>query len=213
MFELTNNLSFSIHGGADAGGVASGLADLLGHIEDVLVLSPGDMFAAIFPGIAAMENLHPLFVHFPIALLSLHFVLDLVASMAARSDWRKFASWLLYAGTAFAGITVAMGLLAASSVVHGDEVHQIMENHEHLGVSILLLAIALSVWRAIAKSVEGAANTLYLILAGSMVVLLTFAADLGGDMVYRYGVAVKAVEKGETMVDHVHEHDHHQHHH
>ncbi|OAI11733.1 hypothetical protein A1359_01535 [Methylomonas lenta] len=208
MFDLSNNLQFSVHGGADsAGGFAGAVADFLSFIENLLALSPGEMFANVMPGIAGLDNLHPLFVHFPIALLSLFFLLDLLGSIANKIEWRKTASWFLYSGAIFAAMTVAAGLIAADSVAHGGDVHQIMENHEHLGIAVLLLAVTLSGWRLLAKNqISGGANTLYLIFAAILAGLLLFTADLGGLMVYGYGVGVKPVAELNKAAAALHEH-------
>lgn len=194
MFELNENLLFSVHGGGDSGGGMAGLVNgVLATLEEFLTLSPAEMFAHLLPGIAAMENIHPLFVHFPIALLSVFFLLDCVGSLAKKNEWRQVADWFLYLGTLFAGLTVAAGLMAAASVMHGDDVHDIMETHEHFGLSILSLAVLLSVWRFFARqTLQGALNGVYLSAGALLCLLLVLGADLGGLMVYKYGVAVEA---------------------
>lgn len=208
MFDLVASLQFSVHGGADSGGGVAGAVDgFLGFVESLLTLSPADMFAGIMPGLAAMDNLHPLFVHFPIALLSLFFLLDLVGSVSDKPAWRGAAGWFLYGGTLFAAITVAAGLIAAGSVPHGGDVHEIMEHHQHLGISVLLLASTLAGWRLLAKQpIVGPANTLYQLLACILCGLVFFTADLGGLMVYKYGVAVEPVARINREAVELHQH-------
>jgi uncharacterized membrane protein len=118
-------------------------------------------------------------------------VIDLIGTTTKKSDLRKFAGGLLYLGTFFAGLTVWAGFHAAETIQHGHNVHEIMERHEHLGISILGLSLALSAWR-LRRSVEGFGiyNVLSIILAG----VLILGADLGGLMVYKYGVGVAAVK-------------------
>lgn len=189
--DLGRYLLFAVHGGGDSGGIAGNVDGLLAAIEDFVSLSPPQMFAELMPGISSLVNLHPLFVHFPIALLSLFFIVDLLACLLDKSLMRDVASWLLYLGTLFAAITVAAGLQAAGSVAHGDDVHQIMERHEHLGISVLTLAATLSAWRLMARGVlQGVSNKLHLAASALLSGLLALTADLGGLMVYGYGVAV-----------------------
>lgn len=208
--------SFSVHGGADSGGVAGSVDSLLKFIEDLLILSPGQIFAELLPGVAAMENLHPLFVHFPIALLSLFVVIDVAGSLLGRSAWRRVAGWLLYLGTLFAAMAVTAGLVAAGSVAHGGDVHEIMEHHEHLGITVLSLATALSAWRWVANDkLAGAVNGFYLALSVVLAVILMLTADLGGLMVYGHGVAVAPVAASNQAAAAAHHHadgggDHHQ---
>lgn len=212
MFDLNGSLMFSVHGGGDSGdGIAGLLGGFLAAAENLIGLPPGEMLAALLPGMTAMENIHPLLVHFPIAFLSAFFLIDLAGSIAKKSAWRQAASWFLYLGTIFAGLTMTAGLIAASSVLHGDDVHEIMESHEHLGITIFTLATLLSVWRLIGKAArQGALNYLYLAFAGLLCVLLVFAADLGGLMVYKHGVAVAAARPAliQEGVEHHHDHDH-----
>jgi uncharacterized membrane protein len=208
MFDLTNNLLFAVHGGGDSGGgVAGTVAGVLGFIEGLVSLSPAELFANLLPGLAVMDNIHPLLVHFPIALLSLFFLLDLVGSVANKADWRHAASWFLYCGAVFAGLTVTAGLIAAGSIPHGGDVHEIMENHEHLGISVFLLSSALAIWRWLSKEqIAGPANTLHLMSAAILATLLVFTADLGGVMVYNYGVAVEPMTQINRQAAELHEH-------
>jgi hypothetical protein len=75
------------------------------------------------------------------------------------------------------------------------------------------LAAMLSAWRAKSGEIKGVgANTFFLLLSALLCVFMAFGADLGGLMVYKYGVAVQAVEipDAETHVHadgevHVHE--------
>jgi len=208
---MNNFLSFQIHGGADhGGGIADGIASLLAFFEGLTAHDSPGIFPALMPGIANMENIHPLLVHFPIAFLSAFFVLDLIGALAKKQHWRNVASWLLYFGTVAAVFTVTAGFIAAATVAHGEEVHAIMERHEHFGVSVLSLATVLSVWRLKSGGViEGGANSFFLILAALLCVLMMLGADLGGLMVYKYGVAVKAAQVQDVGVhEHVHGHEH-----
>jgi uncharacterized membrane protein len=215
MIDMNNFLPFQIHGGADqGGGIADSVASLLTFFEDVSTHDSAGIFSALMPGISSMENIHPLLVHFPIAFLSTFFVLDVAGTLAKKQHWRNVAGCLLYLGAVAAIFTVTAGFIAAGSVPHGADVHAIMERHEHLGISVLTLAALLSVWRMGSGGViRGGANSFFLILAGLLCVLMALGADLGGLMVYKYGVAVKAVQVPAADV-HEHEHNHahdHQH--
>lgn len=209
MVNMNNFMSFQIHGGADHGnGIADSVASLLAFFEELSTHDSAGIFSILMPGISSMNNIHALLVHFPIAFLSTFFALDMVGTLAKKQHWRNVASWLLYFGTVAAVFTVIAGFIAAGSVAHGQDVHAIMERHEHLGVSVLSLAILLSAWRLKSGGViQGGANSFFLILAALLCVLMLLGADLGGLMVYKYGVAVKAVQVPDVGV-HEHEHEH-----
>ncbi|TAN66328.1 MAG: DUF2231 domain-containing protein [Methylobacter sp.] len=205
---MNNFLSFQVHGGADHdGGIADSVASLLTFFEELPRHNAPDIFSALLPGISSMANIHPLLVHFPIAFLSTFFILDMVGALAKNQHWRNVASWLLYFGTIAAAFTVTAGLIAAGSVAHGVEVHAIMERHEHFGVFVLSLATLLSAWRIKSGGViQGGANSLFLILATLLCVLMVLGADLGGLMVYHYGVAVNAPTVPDSGSMHMHNH-------
>jgi uncharacterized membrane protein len=192
MINMINFLSFQIHGGGMGGGVAANVESLLVFIEGLSGKTPPEMFSAILPGIAGLENIHPLFVHYPIALFTAFFLFDFFGTVAKKEKLRYVASCLLYVGTIAAAFTVVAGLFAADSVEHGEDVHEIMERHEHIGIAVLSLSLFLSAWRLKQWGLHSkSGNTIFLCLAGFLCVLLSLGADLGGLMVYQYGVSVK----------------------
>ena len=215
MVNMYNYLSFQIHGGADhGGGIAEGIASLLAFFEELPVHDPEGIFSILLPGISSIDNIHSMLVHFPLAFLSTFFILDVVGTLAKKQHWRNVASWLLYFGTVGAIFTVIAGLIAANTVAHGEEAHAIMEQHEYFGIFVLSLATVLSAWRwKTGGVIQGGANIFFLILAALLCVVMMMGADLGGLMVYKYGVGVKAAQLKEADV-HEHQHDHeHEHEH
>jgi uncharacterized membrane protein len=220
MIDVSNFLSFQVHGGGDhGGGVANSVAGFLSFIEGLLSKEPTDIFSALMPGLAGLHNIHPLLVHFPIAFLSAFFALDLVGTLAKKAQWRTAASWLLYFGTVATVFAVISGFMAADSVAHGENVHDIMERLEQIGIAALVIAVLLSIWRIASRGlIQGVANGLFLTLTALLCSLIVLGSDLGGLMVYKYGVGVEAVtqpedghmhgqQDAEDEHDHGHEHD------
>jgi uncharacterized membrane protein len=158
MINMTNFLSFQVHSGGIGGGVAANLASLLEFLEGLCGKTPPEMFSAILPGIAGMANIHPLFVHYPIAFFTAFFLLDCIGAIAKKAQWRYVASWLLYLGTVAAIFTVVAGLFAADSVEHGEDVHELMERHEHIGIAVLSLSLFLSAWPQLATGLPVATS-------------------------------------------------------
>jgi uncharacterized membrane protein len=203
---MNNYLSFQIHGGADqGGGITESITSLLVFFESLSTKGPGEIFSSIMPGIAGLDNLHPLLVHFPIAFLSTFFALDLVGTISKNPESRRVATWLLYFGTVAALLTVIAGLIAAENVAHGSNVHDIMERHEQIGLAIFSTTVLLSIWRIKSGILpSGGANNFFLFLSALMCLLMMLGADLGGLMVYKYGVAVEAAPVSEDNYSHVH---------
>lgn len=193
------------HGGADAAG--GGLVGLLDKLLENMTrnMEPGGSFQ-LLPGIQAMgPNIHPALVHFPIAFLSAFFLLELLGTFAYRERLGQASGPMLYCGTLGAVLAAAAGLYAAGTVPHGQSVHETMEWHERIGLTVTGLALVLSAWRLLAKrAMDGMARALQLILAGIMTVGVMFGADLGGLMVYQHGVAVQNLQQSDDAQQHQH---------
>lgn len=201
-------VQFAIHGGADgmSGGIGL-LSAVLDAIGGWIALPSEQKFSALLPGIAVMHNLHPLAVHFPIALLTFFVFIECVNLFSKNDDYHRFASGLLYLGAVTAAITVALGFIAAEGVAHDDATHELMETHEHLAISLLLLTSVLAGWRFFAKQrLQGGALHFYSLLTTLLAVLLILTADLGGAMVYGRGVAVAPWQALNQHANEQHEH-------
>lgn len=186
------DFAFQIHGGGFD--FAPSLASLLEFLESLAGKTPPEMFFAVMPGIANMENMHPLFVHYPIAFFTAFIIFDFAGTFAKKPQWRYVAGWLLYAGTVAAVFAVIAGLFAAETVEHGEDVHGIMERHENIGMAILALSLILSALRIKGWGISMSGNSwLFLLFSGLLGCLVALGADLGGLMVYRYGVSVNQI--------------------
>lgn len=144
------------------------------------------------PGVQAMANLHPLVVHFPIALLVSFWLTAALALLFRSQSLHQAASWMLYFGTTAAAVAVAAGFQAAETVEHSEEVHAILERHETLGVSVLGLSVLLSAVRWINGRWKLRGVSVLELVAGLVLVgALSAGADLGGLMVYGHAVGVR----------------------
>lgn len=136
-----------------------------------------------------MESVHPIVVHFPIALLLTALGLDALALVLRREALHRVALWNLVLGTVGAAATVLTGLQAERVAKHTFEIHQVMELHKRLGLSTLALAVALSAWRLIARHHLALRGRLALLLAGTLLAGAVIGTGyLGGRLVYEFGV-------------------------
>jgi len=210
MIDLFFEILPQIHGGGHEGiGAVKGLAAFLTFLESLTSMNAEQIFAAFLPGIAAMDNIHPLIVHFPIALLSLFFISDLLGCLFKKTQWRQLATLMLYIGAVSAIFTVAAGFQAAFSVPHNDATHLIMLRHQSFGIAVTLIALSLALYRYFANPNFLQKKTyIQFACSGLMVLLLIFGADLGGLMVYQYGVAVKKPVPIHQVAPPAHTHNH-----
>ena len=147
-------------------------------------------------------GLHPLIIHFPIALLLVAPLFVLLAIIRPR-DATRFtvpALVLLALGTLGAFVAVASGEAAAELVTRSDVVAGVLERHSELAetartiFTVLTLAYAAIVmlplvWRALARpayAVTANAAFLILLLGGNL--LIANVAHQGGMLVHRLGV-------------------------
>jgi len=142
-------------------------------------------------GARELINLHPLFVHFPVALLLAATGCYLLGAALKKNELLLTGKWVLYFGTLSAIPTVWTGLEAAKTARHMEGMHGIMMAHQYLGVTVLALSLGLSLWVFLSKaSIPVKGKGLFLALLILMSGLLIQGADLGGRMVFLNGVGV-----------------------
>jgi len=136
-----------------------------------------------------MESLHPLVVHFPIALLLSALLLDGLALALKRTPLHRVALWNLALGTLGAGAAVLTGLQAEDVAKHSFEIWQVIQLHKRLGITTLILGIMVTSWRLWKRDrLSRRARTLTLAAMLAMASTLGVGAYLGGRMVYEFGV-------------------------
>ncbi len=132
--------------------------------------------------------LHPIAVHFPIALLT--------AGLAAASADRRWpgkglaqaASLLLWGGTLGAWAALGLGLLAENTAPHVPSAWEVLEAHETLAFWAAGLFTGLSLWRWRWR------EKWPLVFLGAWVLcigVLVATAYKGGELVFTHGMGVE----------------------
>ncbi|MFN4218440.1 MAG: DUF2231 domain-containing protein [Candidatus Bipolaricaulia bacterium] len=148
-----------------------------------------------------MTNIHPIAVHFPIALFLTGFALDVIGHLLQRETLKRVGLILVVLGAMGALMAMLTGQFAEEAVEErlSGAGERVLDTHEDLGklTAYLLLAVAairlilaaswLSRWRWVA----GAALAIYLIAGAVGVGALTVTGYYGGELVYRYGAGVQ----------------------
>lgn len=137
-------------------------------------------------------DLHPILVHFPIALLLLSFA----ATVAARL-WPKLhePAWLfLLIGAPLALPATITGLIAHLPY-EGYALSSAIEPHQFLGIGGTLVTLGLLFWRyrTRRKGQDSGQGLPYLLIALIGLVWLFLLGGTGGNLVYEYGVNVRGV--------------------
>jgi uncharacterized membrane protein len=168
--------------------------------------------------IEIIPNWHPIWVHFPIALLTMAALLMVLATLRTTAPWAgtltQVARWNLFIGGLALAPTLISGHLAYGSVAHDGAGHDAM--HRHMAAAwttaLLFLPALILAWRERQRAVGAGPAVLALMIAGTLA--LSTTAWLGAENVYRHGIGV---ERLPDPADHQH-HDHkakaggHQHH-
>jgi len=136
-----------------------------------------------------MESLHPLVVHFPIALLLTALLCDVLAIGLKRPGLHRVALWNLSLGTLGAALAVLTGRQAAAVAKHSFDIWKVMELHERLGITTLSLGLVIAGVRFARKDQLTPRGRLVILIAMMIMAgTLTFGAYLGGRLVYEFGV-------------------------
>jgi len=93
---------------------------------------------SVFASFKDFPNLHPMVVHFPIVLLFLAFITQLLGFFMYRKEFSWITLFLLLGG--FIGAVLATQVFHAHAGGVSEHVHKIFETHEYYGKATLLLS-------------------------------------------------------------------------
>ena len=142
-------------------------------------------------GINLLTVLHPMVVHFPIALLMTALFFELIRTISKKDSVKTCAEWMTYLAAASAIVAVGAGYLAAESLGHDSSGHDLVHDHRNIMIGMttgLVLTALLLAWsdRFRNGSLRGGLVVVLVLLAGVM----AFGADKGGRLVYEFGTGV-----------------------
>ena len=140
-----------------------------------------------------LYRLHPVAVHFPIALLLSGFALRLAEFRTGSASWQAEAcSWALWLGTVSAWAAFGLGLLAHETAPHVPPAWEALYDHEIWARWTLGLFTVLSA----ARRFERRGTLPRWFVPGSLLLWLAACGalartgHLGGRIVYDYGMGV-----------------------
>jgi uncharacterized membrane protein len=157
----------------------------------------------MFPPIPGWAGLHPLIIHFPIALLIFApvFVVLAIVFPRARLALALSAGVLMLAGTIAAFVAIEAGQAAAELADRSEAIAPVLERHESLAEQTrnvfaaltLIYAAALLAPRFTKKKQWGGRafaimSVLFLAIYSGGVLLLVNTAHHGGVLVHQFGV-------------------------
>ena len=144
-----------------------------------------------FSALKEFYNIHPMFVHFPVAFLPGAFLLFASGLAFKKPELHAAGRACLYMATAGALFAVITGLLAEDSFPHNAAIHHMMRTHETLAWIVLIISGILSGWSFFQAGHRPKGAWAFLALLGLVNLVIMQGADIGARMVYLEGAAVK----------------------
>lgn len=146
-----------------------------------------------------LPNVHPLVIHFPIALLAVAVLGDLVRLAFTESSWLNNSVVTGYIlgtiGLIFAFVT---GRNAAATVEVTGEAFSVLASHENWALATMIFFLIFTTLRLTAAWVQqDHQRPVLAVLVGLGfigMIMVWITGDRGGELVYRHGTGVEAVE-------------------
>jgi uncharacterized membrane protein len=141
-----------------------------------------------------MHLIHPVLVHFPIALLVLCVVFELAAWFTRKSDLSMVGWWMQVLGTVGVILATLSGVVAEASVgVALLRAADTFALHEQLAFVTCVVFAALLFFRLSSRRALPAGwPRLYLAALTGGVILLLLTGWFGGELVFSYGIGVSS---------------------
>ena len=136
--------------------------------------------------------MHPIFVHFTIALTSASLVFDALGLFFSKASLTAAGGWTLVGSAVMTLATISTGLTSsARAPVEEGEARSFLRAHMALGLIFYGLLVAITFWRLSLWQDGQSVSWLYLAVLAAVSLVMTVQGYLGGELVYRYGVEVE----------------------
>lgn len=161
------------------------------------------------PPMPGWNGLHPLLIHFPIALLMVAPVFILLGAFLSPQKGRPFlitAFLLMLLGTASVFVATSTGEAAKKAATMTPQIKAVLHDHEELSesteTSFALLTVAFGAFlfvpgfihRELSRKLSNALLVAFFLAYGAGAVLMANAAHQGGILVHQLGVHAPATQ-------------------
>ena len=135
---------------------------------------------------------HPIFVHFTIALTSASLVFDALGFFFSKASLTAAGGWTLVGSALMTLATISTGLTSsARAPIEEGEARSFLRAHMALGLIFYGLLVVITLWRLSLWQDGRSVSWVYLISLAVVSLVMTVQGYLGGELVYRYGVEVE----------------------
>jgi len=134
--------------------------------------------------------IHPMLIPFPIALWVFSFVADIIYLWRGNVGWEWMAYWTILAGCLGAVAAAIFGIIDYFSI-KDKEVAKIAGWHARINVlALVLFAVSWYFRRGVDFANPNGKLTIPIVLSAIGIVAVTISGWLGGELVFKHGVAV-----------------------
>jgi uncharacterized membrane protein len=140
-----------------------------------------------------LTNIHPMLVHFPIALLILGFLAEVAGLVLKRQFFTDAALLLLVTGALGAVAAVLSGSYAAGGLEEAGTLKQAVETHEGAAELAMWLGLVAAGFRTalfLARKYTGSLRYVALLLFLIAVLAVARAGYYGGELVFKHAAGV-----------------------
>ncbi|HKP13451.1 MAG TPA: DUF2231 domain-containing protein [Blastocatellia bacterium] len=136
--------------------------------------------------------MHPIFVHFTIALTASSLIFDALGFFLNRASLTAAGGWTLVGSALMTLVTISTGLTSSTRApIEEGEARSFLRAHMALGFVFYGLLAAITLWRLSLWQAGAGVSWLYLAALAIVSLVMTVQGYLGGELVYRYGVEVE----------------------
>lgn len=146
--------------------------------------------------------IHPMIIPFPIALWVFSLIADLIYLWRGNPVWRNYIAFYTLLGGIIGGAAAAVPGVIDWLSLKDREVVKIANWHARLNViALLIFAASLYLRTASGAGLVGYSYNIPIALSVLGVVLITISGWLGGEMVFKHGVAVDRQPVADAKTD------------
>lgn len=148
-----------------------------------------------------MDTIHPIVVHFVIAMAAISVVFDLAGVLLRKPNLFEVSFWNLLVATVAIFVAIIFGQVEAGLAQPYGGASEVLNLHSTLGWSLAGVLAVLSGWRYVARGRDPRRLPLpFLAAGGVLLVLVVIQVGLGNQLIWTYGLhtvpVVKATRAG-----------------
>ncbi len=139
-------------------------------------------------------HIHPMIVHFPIALLIIGFLSDIIGLFFKKDFFSRTGFYLLILGTLGVAAAYVTGNLAGDGIAEAGTLKQALETHEDaaaLSLWLMVIAAVVRIGLVMLKKYSGIFKWLAFILFFAGVLSIARTGYYGGELVFKHAAGIQ----------------------